>query len=107
MEVTHMVAIHDGHDHGEGEGDELCPRCRFIERLADYLNDAAEGDSQTWHDATGEIIEQMHSALWALHRLRAEATTDYLDNIDSTGEAARALATLAEVVVRLDKRLPD
>lgn len=33
-----MVAIDDGHDHDDGE---LCPRCRLIERVAEYVTAAA------------------------------------------------------------------
>ena len=99
-----MVAFHNGHDHDD-EGCELCPQCRFIERLGDYLDAAAASDATEWHDATGEIIDAMHSALWALHRLRAEAAADYSDEIDNTGEAARALAALGAMLARLDEEL--
>lgn len=92
--IEHNGQMHDDqHDH---EGHELCPRCQFIERLGDFLDGAAEGDADEWHDATGGLIEHMHSALWALHRLRAESTTDYSDEIDNVGEAARALVELYE-----------
>lgn len=101
-----MVAFHDGHDHDD-QGDERCPRCLFIERLGDYLDAAAEGDATEWHDATGEMIDAMHSALWALHRMRGEATTGDDGEIDNAGEAARSLAALAEMVVRLDRELAD
>ncbi len=102
-----MVAMGDdgGHVHDDDQGDELCPRCVFVERLGDYLDAAAHGAAAEWQDATGGIIDAMHGALWALHRLRAEATTDYGDEIDNVGEAARALATLGEIVVRLEQRL--
>jgi hypothetical protein len=101
-----MVGFHGDDDH-EHDDDELCPRCQFIERLAEYLNAAAEDDTQAWHDATGQIIEHMHTALWALHRLRAESTTDYIDEIDSAGEAARSLTALGDIVVRLDEGLKN
>ena len=98
-----MVAFHDD-DHA-GQDDELCPRCLFIDRLGDYIAEAAEGNAAEWHDATHDIIDAMHSALWALHRLRAESTTAYRDEIDNVGEAARALAKLGEIVTRLEHRL--
>jgi len=103
MEVIGMVAINDdGHDHDDGG---LCERCQFIERLADYLDAASEGDPSEWHDATGGLIEHMHSALWALHRLRAESTTDYTDEIDNLGESARALVALGELIAELEQGL--
>lgn len=98
-----MVAFHDD-DHA-GQDDELCPRCLFIDRLGDYLADAADGDAAEWHDTTGTIIDTMHSALWALHRLRAESTTSYRDEIDNPGEAATAIARLGEIIARLEHRL--
>ena len=98
-----MVAIGE-HDHGDGE---LCPGCRFVEGLIQHLDAAANGDDQRWHDATGDIIDAMHSALWALHRMRAEATTDYTDEIDNHGEAARSLATVGRVIDELWHMLMD
>lgn len=99
-----MVVINDN-PHEHDDGDELCPRCGFIDRLGDFLDEAAEGDADEWHDATGGLIEHMHSALWALHRLRAESMADYTDEIDNVGEAARALVALGELVVRLEHTL--
>ena len=99
-----MVATNgNGHEHDNGDG--LCPRCEFIERLSDFLDEAANGDPDEWHGATGALFEQMHSALWALHRLRAESTTEYTDEIDNLGEAARALAALGEIVAQLEDDL--
>lgn len=93
-----MVAISDnGHDH---DGDEVCPRCQFVERLGDFLDEAAQGEPDEWHGVTGEVVEYMHSALWALHRLRAESTTDYTDQIDNVGEAARAIVALGEKITQ-------
>jgi hypothetical protein len=47
----------------------------------------------------------MHRALWALHRLRAESTTDYTDEIDNLGESARALVALGELIAELEQGL--
>lgn len=91
-----MVAIHDGHDHGDGE---VCPRCRMIERLADYLQLAATDGADDWHHDVGPFIERMHGALAAFQRLWAEEQTAlYTDDIDNAGEAARAMVELAEHV---------
>lgn len=89
-----MVAIE--HEHGDGE---VCPRCRMIERLADYLHSAAADGADEWHHDVGPFIERMHGALWALQRLWAEEQIAYYtDEIDNMGEAARALVELAERV---------
>lgn len=81
---------HDEHHDGDGK----CPSCLFIERVGDLITDLSEGDAQGWQDVAGELIDSMHSALWALQRVRAEATTDYADEIDNAGEAARSLSRL-------------
>jgi hypothetical protein len=92
-----MVAADGGHDHGQG--DELCPQCQFIERVADYLDAAAIDGADEWQKDVGPLIDKMHSALWALQRLWAEEQTSYSDEIDNCGEAARSLV---ELYVRLD-----
>ena len=99
-----MVAINDQHDHGDGD---VCRNCRFVEALVQHFDSAVNGDDQRWYDATGELIERMHSALWALHRMRSEATTDYSDEIDNHGEAARAIAALGAEIQELWHVLVD
>ena len=46
----------------------------------------------------------MHSALWALQRLWAVEQTNYTDQIDNAGEAARSLIELYEL---MDDLRPD
>jgi hypothetical protein len=87
-----MVAI-DEHDHDGGEN---CPRCRFIHSVAEYVTAAATDGAEEWQDDVGPLIGKMHSALWALQRLWAEEQTNYTDEIDNAGEAARALVELYE-----------
>ena len=99
-----MVAMNDGQDHGDGEA---CAGCRFVEALVQHLDAAVNGDDQRWHDATGEITDKLHSALWALHRMRSEAATDYSDEIDNHGEAARAIAALGAEIDQLWHTLMD
>lgn len=93
-------------DHGRCDG-ELCPGCRFIEALIQHLDAAANGDDQRWQDATGDIVDAMHGALWALHRMRAEATTTYCDEVDSAGEAAMAFMALGTALNDLWRGLVD
>jgi hypothetical protein len=87
-----MVAIEHDHD----GGDELCPRCQFIDRVDEYLTAAATDGADEWQHDVGPFIDKMHSALWAMQRLWAEEQTNYSDEIDNSGEAARALVELYE-----------
>lgn len=89
-----MVAADSGHDHGQE--DELCPRCQFVQRVAEYLTAAASDGAEEWQYDVGPFIDRMHSALWAMQRLWAVEQTNYSDEIDNAGEAARALVELYE-----------
>jgi hypothetical protein len=95
-----MVAIE--HDHGSGE--EGCPRCEFLEKVNEYVTAAASDGAEEWQHDVGPLIEKMHSALWALQRLWAVEQTNYTDQIDNAGEAARSLIELYEL---MDDLRPD
>ena len=100
-----MVAIHDGHDHDD-QGCELCPRCQFIERMTGYVYAAAADGAEEWQGDVGPFIEHMHTALAALHQLRAVEQGG--DDGDATGkarEAATALVALVEMLAEVDMRL--
>jgi hypothetical protein len=89
-----MVMIDDGHNHDDCD---VCPRCQFIGRVAEYLTAAASDGADEWHHDVGQFIERMHGALGAFQRLWAEnQTAYYTDEIDNAGEAARALVELYE-----------
>jgi hypothetical protein len=92
-----MVASEQDHDGGE----ERCPRCQFIDQVAEYLTDAASDGADEWQHGVGPIIDKMHIALRALQRLWAVEQTSYSDEIDNAGEAATALVELYERMGRL------
>jgi hypothetical protein len=101
-----MVTFHDGHDHDDGEGCELCPRCQFIERITGYVYAAAADGAEEWQGDVGPLIEHMHAALAGLHQLWA--VTQGGDDGDATGkarDAAAALVGLVEMLAEVDERL--
>jgi len=105
MEVRHMVAFHDGHDHGEGEP---CPGCRFKAALAEHLSWAAADGDPSWHETTGEIIELMGTASAALAGLRnAQFDDDAGDPDDSASKAAAAISRLGGAIEELWHALMD
>ncbi len=94
-----MVAIHDGHDHGDGEA---CPGCRFKAALAEHLSWAAADGDPSWHETTGEIIELMGTAAAALAGLRnAQFDDDAGDPKGSAREAAAAISRLGGAIEEL------
>ena len=100
-----MVSIDEGgHDH---DGGELCPRCQFIDRVGEYLTAAASDGADEWQHDVGPFIDKMYSALWAMQRLWAEEQTNYSDEIDNAGEAARAIAALGAEIDQLWHTLMD
>jgi hypothetical protein len=104
-----MVAFDDKHEDGSNEEQDCgtCPRCRFIERVTNYVQSAAEDGAEEWQDDVGPWIDKMHSALWALQRLWAEEQTNYSDEIDNAGEAARSLVNLFERLYALMRDADD
>lgn len=85
-----MVVIE--HDHISGE--DWCPRCEFLDKVAEYVTAAASDGAKEWQRDVGPIIDKMHSTLRALQRLWAVKQTNYSDQIDNAGEAATALVEL-------------
>jgi hypothetical protein len=95
-----MVAMHDGHDHGEGE---LCHGCRFRKELAEFLAGEASGSEAHWHDTTAEIIELMTMALSSLTTLRVTKFDDHDDDTDNDDAemAAAAISRLGGAIHEL------
>lgn len=88
-----MVAIHEGHDHGEGQ---VCPGCKFRKELAEFLAGEARSSEADWHDTTAEIIELMTSAVSALTTLRYVKFDDEDDATDND-EAEMAAAAISRL----------
>lgn len=94
-----MVAIRDGHDHDDGE---VCPGCvRAVQAVIHF--DIGDGDEE-FDDGFGDLIDDMHAALAALHRAYRERLTTRHDYISSSYEAATKLVCIKNAIVRLIAR---
>lgn len=62
-----MVAI--DHGHGPSDGDELCPRCQFVEGLTAYLDRAASGCLDDWGNNAALLLEHVRRTVQALVQL--------------------------------------
>jgi hypothetical protein len=85
----------------------VCPLCAFKAALAEFLETAAAGHEGHWDAAVGGLVDQMHNATAALHRLRRERFTDEHDDIANAHEAAECLATILIDVDRLRRVVMD
>jgi hypothetical protein len=90
-----MVAIHDVHDHGDGE---VCPGCRFKAVLAEHLEMFAGDTDESWHEFTGEMMVLMGTALSMLTALRLAAVGGHGTPDNTAMAAASAISRLGGVI---------
>ena len=100
-----MVAMTDGHDHGDGE---LCRGCLFRQRLAEHIEWTAGQPEQLWFDLLGEISESMALATAALVQLRCQRLDPDRDaDEEHAVVAADAISQLAVAIDGLWQSLMD
>ena len=99
-----MVAMNDGHDHGDGEA---CAGCRFRMELAEHLDWAANQGDHDWHGIVGELTALMADSLAALSRLRSQRLDDGEADSQLPNEAAAAISRLGGAIDELWHALVD
>ena len=95
-----MVAVDDGHDHGDGE---LCPGCQFRKALAEFLARSHEDGRQEWHWAVGDLRQAMHAALFAIDAIESAALNPVPDDDPEDDPAADAATAIANVGAEIEQ----
>jgi hypothetical protein len=88
--------VDSGHDYRQcdnGDG-QVCPECRFKQRLCQLIDRAAKGRERRWDAVQGGLVDRMFDATYALHRTRRERFTDEHDVIANSWESANMLVQL-------------
>jgi hypothetical protein len=86
-----MVSFDHKHDH-DGE----CPGCIAALQAAIEI-DLNDGEEE-FDDGFGDLLDDLHDALAAIHRRRREAYTDKHDMIANSWEFATTLVRIASAV---------
>jgi hypothetical protein len=95
----------DEHDDAHACTDAVCPGCiEAVQAAIEFDND--DGD-QDWDSGFGDLIDDLHDALAALHRLRREKWTDKHNDIANSWEAATKLVQIAAAVAATIQRGRD
>ncbi len=95
----------EGHDDHHTCTDDVCPGCVDAVQAAIEF-DNGDGD-RDWDRGFGDLIDHMHDAVAALHRLRRERWTDKHNDIANSWEAAEKLVQIAAAVAATIRRGRD
>lgn len=99
---TNEIGEHDDH---ETCADEVCPGCvAAVQAAIDF--DIGDGEEE-FDEGFGDLIDDMHDALAALHRAHREKYTDKHNEIANSSEAATKLVQIASAVAAAIRRGRD
>lgn len=98
--------MHDEHDdETTNSTTDACPGCvRAVQAVIQF--DIGDGDEE-FDEGFGDLIDDMHAALAALHRTYRERLTSRRDYISNSHEAATKLVSINNAIERLIARGRD